>query len=161
MDNVANRLFVLEGSGEVQLFEGTYSEYMEEAWEKAKTEKGAETSIAVSEGVTLGRDREEKQRKLSYMEKKEYKVVFQYISHFCVQRNDLWRYQLTLSQFCLRLQALEGEIEKLNGVKAELEALLEKESTSTDYGKLAKLSEKLASVDEAIEQKVSPYSFTS
>lgn len=55
---------------------------------------------------------------------------------------------------------MEGEIEKLNKTKLELEALLLKEGESSDYENLAKLTAKLAKIDSDIESKVK-YKFLS
>eukprot|EP00897_Mesotaenium_endlicherianum_P010397 jgi/Mesen1/9386/ME000613S08762 len=46
MDNVAARLFVLEGDGEIQLYDGTYSEYMEDGRQREEEQKQREKGAA-------------------------------------------------------------------------------------------------------------------
>lgn len=142
MDNVTSRLFLLEGDGEVQLFDGTYSEYMEETKIREKELSGntrGETAVSnESNGGTKGEAikaptngnagntnnavKKKNSRKLSYMERKEY-------------------------------DGLEKEIEKLSGKKDQLETQLQKENKKGNYGKLETLAGQLATVTASIDAK--------
>lgn len=143
MDTVASRQFVLEGDGVVELYDGLYSEYLEDVRErqnsaKESTKEGSSSSTeeqgsggsaglgkappGASKGEGAGGRKGGSVRKLSYMEKKEY-------------------------------ERLEGEIEKLSKERDVLEGKLEAASNGTDYDLVTKLSQQLADVMAKIDQK--------
>ncbi|CAI5529886.1 unnamed protein product [Closterium sp. Naga37s-1] len=143
MDAVVDRQFVLQGDGQVLLYDGLFSEYLADAQEqKAEKEKEKERvaeeerrkeaeakSVAEErrkgeEGAGSGgnKTKGKSARKMSYMERKEW-------------------------------ERLEQEIEKLEKKKVVVEARLEEKSKAGDFAMLQGLSDELAALGQAIEAK--------
>lgn len=78
MDKVVDRLIVLEGEGEVQLYSGQYSEYLEDVEERESQAEGINREIEREklEKREIVTTEDKKKRRLTYQEKKEYQVIF-------------------------------------------------------------------------------------
>ncbi|GJP35507.1 hypothetical protein CLOM_g20018 [Closterium sp. NIES-68] len=145
MDAVVDRQFVLEGNGQVLLFDGLFSEYLADAREQKaekEKEKGAEEERRKEAEGKRRADEQRKAeeeadvarvsggnktkgksaRKMSYMERKEW-------------------------------ERLEQEIEKLEKKKGLVEAKLEEKSRQGDFDALQGLSDELAVLAKSIEAK--------
>ncbi|CAI5477964.1 unnamed protein product [Closterium sp. Yama58-4] len=144
MDAVVDRQFVLQGDGQVLLYDGLFSEYLADAQEqKAEKEKEEKERVAEedrrkeAEGKSVVEEQRKREegagsggsktkgksaRKMSYMERKEW-------------------------------ERLEQEIEKLEKKKVAVEAQLERKSKAGDFAMLQELSDELAALGQAIEVK--------
>ncbi|CAI7779225.1 unnamed protein product [Closterium sp. NIES-54] len=144
MDAVVDRQFVLQGDGQVLLYDGLFSEYLADAQEqKAEKEKEEKERVAEEErrkeaeaksvaeerrkgeegaGSGGNKTKGKSARKMSYMERKEW-------------------------------ERLEQEIEKLEKKKVVVEARLEEKSKAGDFAMLQGLSDELAALGQAIEAK--------
>ncbi|CAI5984633.1 unnamed protein product [Closterium sp. NIES-65] len=144
MDAVVDRQFVLQGDGQVLLYDGLFSEYLADAQEqKAEMEKEEKERVAEeerrkeAEAKSVAEERRKGEegagsggikvkgksaRKMSYMERKEW-------------------------------ERLEKEIEKLEKKKVAVEAQLEEKSKAGDFAMLQGLSDELAALGQAIEAK--------
>ncbi|CAI7782565.1 unnamed protein product [Closterium sp. NIES-54] len=144
MDAVVDRQFVLQGDGQVLLYDGLFSEYLADAQEqKAEKEKEEKERVAEDErrkeaeaksvaeerrkgeegaGSGGNKTKGKSARKMSYMERKEW-------------------------------ERLEQEIEKLEKKKVVVEARLEEKSKAGDFAMLQGLSDELAALGQAIEAK--------
>ncbi|CAI5530135.1 unnamed protein product [Closterium sp. Naga37s-1] len=140
MDAVVDRQFVLQGDGQVLLYDGLFSEYLADAQEQKAEEKErvaeeerrkeAEAKSMAEEwrkeeegaGSGGGKAKGKSARKMSYMERKEW-------------------------------ERLEQEIEKLEKKKVVVEARLEEKSKAGDFAMLQGLSDELAALGQAIEAK--------
>lgn len=133
--HLPGRLFVLEGDGIVRLFDGTFSEYREEAAAAATAAPAAQAarppppppvaapappaaSPAPSPAKTTGK----KLLKLNTKEKQEY-------------------------------ASIESEIEKLQEKQARLEKDLEAAGAQSNFAKVETISKEIAAITATIEQK--------
>ncbi len=70
LDNIADHLFIMSGDGSVKDFPGNYSEYREAVRERERA-KAAEQKSDSKKGTVKSQYQKERNRKLSYKEKKE------------------------------------------------------------------------------------------
>eukprot|EP00898_Chlorokybus_atmophyticus_P002376 jgi/Chlat1/3139/Chrsp21S03372 len=141
MNNIAPRLFVLEGNGEVYVFEGNYEDYQEYKVEKEREDaaaaKAAAAKAAAKEArrpampeaassslgaASNGVSDNQQARRLSYSEKREF-------------------------------EKLEGQIALLGDKKASLEAELGTMGADADYAALMEISANLAKLEDEIDMK--------
>ncbi|GAB5366069.1 hypothetical protein AAMO2058_001112700 [Amorphochlora amoebiformis] len=131
MDQVAETLLVLQPGGQMKMFMGRFSEYLEldQAREKhdgeqKKLRKQQEKKAQnIAQSAAANGSKKGRERKLSWKEKKEY-------------------------------ESLETHIEELTEKKEELESILNTATANGDaYEAIADIAAKLANVDAEIEAK--------
>mmetsp|Transcript_6319 Transcript_6319/g.39387 ORF Transcript_6319/g.39387 Transcript_6319/m.39387 type:complete len:696 (-) Transcript_6319:320-2407(-) len=127
LDNVVDRLFVLEGGEEVYVYDGMLSEYLEDQEQQKKADqaqqKQAKTSQEPAKPAESNVAPLSTLKKLSFGEEKE-------------------------------LKRLEEEMESLNLEKAKLEAALAEHSSGTqDVGTITELSNDLSRLLTVLDQK--------
>lgn len=121
MDKVVQGLLVFEGDGEVSGFPGSYSEYRE--WVKENEENEAkESKSKVQPKIEKSRPERQKERKLSFNEKRELEMLTKEIETLEVEKSQL---ETDISSGTLshdeiaQKSARYGELVKLIDIKSE------------------------------------------
>ncbi len=126
LDRTVNQIFAFTGEGDIKLYPGNYSTYLEfkqaeqEQLAQTKSSTKTEKKKAPSENKQAKRQPSQKQRRLSNWERRE-------------------------------LETLESQIPQLEQQKAELENRLN-QTPPEKYSELQQLSEQIATLDQQIEQ---------
>jgi ATP-binding cassette subfamily F protein uup len=85
LDNLVDHIFVFEGEGKIKDFPGNYTEYKEKKATEKALEKKEEKTVVVKKQIQT----EEKPKKLTFKEKKEFETLEEEISLLETQKKDI------------------------------------------------------------------------
>ncbi len=118
MDKVIDHLLVFQGNGIIKDFPGNYTQYREWNCLKCKEEKTKIKSVAKHEKVASKNNGEEKRRKMSYKEKREFEQLEKDISRL---ENECKEIETALCSGMLSVEELTEKSKKLPLLKEELD----------------------------------------
>ena len=118
MDKVIDHILVFHGNGIIKDFPGNYTQYREWNSLKCKEEKAKIKSVAKQEKVVSKNNGEEKRRKMSYKEKREFEQLEKDISRL---ENECKEIETALCSGMLSVEELTEKSKKLPLLKEELD----------------------------------------
>lgn len=118
MDKVIDHILVFHGNGIIKDFPGNYTQYREWNSLKCKEEKAKIKSVAKQEKVVSKNNGEEKRRKMSYKEKREFEQLEKDISRL---ENECKEIETSLCSGMLSVEELTEKSKKLPLLKEELD----------------------------------------
>lgn len=124
LDRTVNRMLTFEGNGEIQLYNGTYTEYFTEKREEIlNVEKGGSKGSSEGADAYKAQKAQNKKLKFTYQEQKEYETI-------------------------------ESDIEKLEEKIKDLEKKLSDRLISSDFVKLNELTKEKEKAEADLEEKL-------
>ena len=120
LDRVVERLIVFEGTGEIQRFEGNYSEYLEVRKNK---EKDGKLAVEIKHDNKNTLEKKESRRKLSYQEQREWDEIEKRISELERKNAEL---QQEIEQAGSHVEQVQKLYQEQKKTEDELEQAIER-----------------------------------
>ena len=162
MDSVVDRQFVLDGSGEVALFDGLYSEYLEAVKEQENEGEGAARFINTSNSAAKQEEASRAAEIRRLQEMVASSQIKQVQSKVSEDNGVITPTASTKSRGSKRkmslmekkeYERLELEVEQLTKKQESLEETIQAKSLSGDFEALTDLSAQLAKVQAEVDKK--------